>query len=97
VKRKILAIIFFFPFLLLTFSSNKHLGSKELSPAKNSTADPQNEPAKKPKYDYMSTYLSSLSRNTKPLGLKEDLVLKKLMKQPGIKWAIRSGKRHILQ
>ncbi len=36
------------------------------------------------------------SRNTRPLGLKEDLALKKLMSQPAIKWAIRTGVGHIL-
>lgn len=56
-------------------------------------APPQEFPAKKPKYDYMSSFFS---RNTKPLGLKEDLALKKLLKQKGIKWAIRTKIRHIL-
>jgi hypothetical protein len=37
-----------------------------------------------------------LSRNTKPLGLKENVVLRNLLKQPAIKWAIRAGIRHIL-
>jgi len=64
-----------------------------ISSAEKSTADPQNVPDKKPKYDYMSTFLS---RNTNPLGLKEDPELEKLMKQPSIKWAIRAGKKHIL-
>lgn len=53
----------------------------------------QEFPAKKPRYDYMSMFYS---RNTKPLGLKEDLALKKLMSQPAIKWAIRTGVGHIL-
>lgn len=53
----------------------------------------QEFPAKKPRYDYMSMFYS---RNTKPLGLKEDLALKKLMSQPGIKWAIRTRVGHIL-
>lgn len=48
---------------------------------------------KKPKFDYMS---SILSRNTKPLGLKDNLVLRKFLNQPSIKWAIRSGRRHVL-
>jgi len=64
-----------------------------ISSAEKSTTDPQNVPDKKPKYDYMSTFLS---RNTNPLGLKEDPELEKLMKQPSIKWAIRAGKKHIL-
>lgn len=48
---------------------------------------------KKQKYDYMSTFLS---RDTNPLGLKENVALKKLLEQSSIKWAIRSSKRQIL-
>ena len=92
-KNKILLGVFFFLFISLVFSSHIDLSSKNLFLAKNSAAYPQNVPVEKPKYDYMSTLLS---RDTKPLGLKEDLALKKLMKQPSIKWAIRAGKRHIL-
>jgi hypothetical protein len=47
----------------------------------------------KPKYDYMSTFLS---RSTQPLGLKEDLTVKKLLNQGPVKWAIRAGSRHVL-
>jgi hypothetical protein len=54
---------------------------------------PREYPAQKPKNDYMSQILG---RNTRPLGLKEDLALRKLLRQPAIKWAIRSGQRHIL-
>jgi len=54
---------------------------------------PQEYPANKPKSDYMSQILG---RNTKPLGLKEDLALRRLLRQPAIKWAIRAGQRHIL-
>ena len=50
-------------------------------------------PPSKPKVDYMSQILG---RNTKPLGLKEDLALRRLLQQPAIKWAIRAGQRHIL-
>jgi hypothetical protein len=52
----------------------------------------QEVPAKKPN-DYMS---SVLSRNTRPLGLKENVALKEFLAQPSIKWAIRSGTRQIL-
>jgi hypothetical protein len=41
----------------------------------------------------MSTFLS---RDTNPLGLKENLALKKLLEQSSIRWAIRSSRRHIL-
>jgi hypothetical protein len=53
----------------------------------------QTEPAKKPAYDYMSTFLM---RNTKPLGLKANEALDRLLKQPSINWAIRAAARHIL-
>jgi len=53
----------------------------------------QDYPGQKPKYDYMSTFLS---RSTKPLGLKEDLLMKRLLRQPRASWAIRVGVRHIL-
>jgi hypothetical protein len=54
---------------------------------------PQEYPVKKPKSDYMSQILG---RNTKPLGLKEDLAVRRLLRQPAIRWAVRSGQRHIL-
>jgi len=53
-------------------------------------ADPQ---TKKEKSDYLTTVLL---RNTEPLGLKENPVLKKYLSQPPIKWAVRSAERHIL-
>ena len=58
-------------------------------------APPQERPpAKKPKWDYTSTFLNA--RTTTPLGLKENPLLKKMLRQSGTKWAIRSGFRHIL-
>ncbi len=93
-KKKILPGVFSILLLLsLTFTSPSGLSSKGLFLAKSSAASPQDVPVKKPKYDYMSTILS---RNTKPLGLKEDPELEKLLKQSSIKWAIRAGKKHIL-
>jgi hypothetical protein len=52
----------------------------------------QEFPEQKPKFDYMSTFL----RGRKPLGLKEDLIMKRLLKQPRANWSIRAGLRHIL-
>ena len=88
-RNKVLSLILVFLLvsLLHTFQQNKG-PSAEFLPTKS--PDPQS--AKKPKYDYMSTFLS---RDTKPLGLKEDLALKKLIRQPSIKWAIRAGEGHI--
>ena len=92
-RKKILSGVFFILLISLTFTSPNDLSSKGLFLAKSSAAYPQDTSVKKPKYDYMSTILS---RNTKPLGLKEDPELEKLLKQPSIKWAIRAGKKHIL-
>jgi hypothetical protein len=39
---------------------------------------------------------SFFSRDTKPLGLKEDQALQRLLREPAIKWACRTGTRHIL-
>jgi hypothetical protein len=47
----------------------------------------------KPKYDYMSGFLS---RSTQPLGLKEDPTVKNLLGQGAVRWAIRAGSRHVL-
>ena len=54
---------------------------------------PQTEPAKKPAGDQMGTWLS---RSTKRLGLEEDEIVRRLRRQPNIKWAIRAVARHIL-
>jgi hypothetical protein len=54
---------------------------------------PQEYPVKKPRSDYMS---SILGRNTKPLGLKEDLAVRRLLREPAAKWAVRAGLKHIL-
>lgn len=90
-RKRILVGIFFFIFVFLFCISHKALTPKNLSFSKTFSASPQE--VKKPKYDYMSTFLS---RNTKPLGLKKDPELEMLLKQPTIKWAIRAGKKHIL-
>ena len=53
----------------------------------------ENSSAIRPRSDYMN---SILSRNTKPIGLKEDRRLRTLLGQSNRKWAIRSSVRHIL-
>jgi hypothetical protein len=57
------------------------------------SADPaqQGYSTKKTTEDYLETVLS---RDTKPLGLKENVVLRNLLRQPAVKWAIRAGIRH---
>ena len=52
----------------------------------------QEVPVAKPDNDYMSTFLS---RSTRPLGLKEDVLARKLLQQRATKWAARAGLRHI--
>ncbi len=47
----------------------------------------------RPKYDYMSTFLS---RSTRPLGLKDDPAARKMLGQGPVNWAIRAGQRNIL-
>jgi hypothetical protein len=36
------------------------------------------------------------SRSTRPLGLKENPVLKKMLDQGAIRWAIRAGARNLM-
>jgi hypothetical protein len=88
-------LFFLFLLLLLPFAlSFDGMGHYDFSgdhAAMTSDEIPQN--TQKEKFDYMS---SILSRNTQPLGLKENVTLRKLLNQTSIKWAMRSGGRHIL-
>jgi len=91
--------LYFVFFLLFLFSLTVSSDSESVDipsgmiAAEKSEETPQN--AKKPKYDY--DYMSSfLSRNTKPLGLKDNAPLRKFLNQPSIHWALRAGGRHIL-
>ncbi len=81
--------------ILLFLPLSPHGASKTTLSATSSAERPSAAPqsVKKPDYDYMS---SILSRNTRPLGLKDNLPLRKFLNQPSFKWAIRSGGRHIL-
>ncbi len=85
--------VLLFLFASLVYAPQSTLFSRNLSFAKNRISHPQDVPPKKPKYDYMSTFLD---RNTKPLGLKTDPELEKMLKQPSIKWAIRASSKHVL-
>ena len=58
--------------------------------AESSDESPQS--TEKPKFDYMSSILN----RPNPLGLIDNAPLRKLLSQPSIKWAMRSGSRHIL-
>ena len=92
-KNKLFAaliLLFLLSFTVSTDSKSTYAFSGEFV-AESSDEVPQS--TQKPKFDYMS---SILSRNTKPLGLKENVSLRKLLNQSSIKWAMRSGSRHIL-
>jgi hypothetical protein len=92
-KKKLLPAFFLFLFLslILTSPKIKILSFDGLYALKNDHSSPQS--VKKPEFDYMS---SILSRNTKPLGLKDNLPLRRFLNQPSIKWALRAGGKHIL-
>jgi len=91
VKKTKIWIVFAFAFALVLSFAFKKIGFSATSLFLKPTAEPQT--SKKPKYDYMTTFLS---RDTEPLGLRENVALKRFLEQPSIKWAIRSGKKHIL-
>jgi hypothetical protein len=74
------------------FPQTRDKPAPEMNPPEEAVPSPQEFQARKPK-DYMSSFFS---RDTKPLGLKEDQALKKLLREPAIKWASRTGTRHIL-
>ena len=92
-KNKLYFVFFLLLGLSLTLSSDSMSKSSfpGISALKNSEETPQS--SQKPKVDYMSSFLS---RNTKPLGLKDNAPLRKFLNQPSINWALRAGGRHIL-
>lgn len=91
-RKKVLWGSFLFFLMSLVYIPLVTLSSKNVFNAKSIVSLPQDTPDKKPKYDYMSTFLS----RAKQLGLKIDPELEKFLKQPSIKWAIRAGSKHIL-
>jgi hypothetical protein len=92
-RKKICRGVVVFLFVFMVFIPQNPLSSKDLIFSRSTASYPQNVPDKKPKYDYMSTFLN---RSTNPLGLKIDPELEKLLRKPGIKWAIRAGSKHVL-
>ncbi len=78
--------------LLAVLSVFSSLGpARPLWASANRQAAPQE--AQKPKYDYMSGFLS---RSTQPLGLKENPGMKEMLAQGPVRWALRAGSRHVL-
>lgn len=91
-KNKLFSTLFLLFLLSLTLSpdSASTYTFSGMYATESSEESPQS--TQKPKFDYMSSILS----RTKPLGLKDNAPLRKLLSQPSIKWAMRSGGRHIL-
>lgn len=79
----------------------KKEGEKQEMPAKQPPLPPDRpasgqtppQEVQKPRLDYMSTFLS---RDTTPLGLKEDQKIRQLLKESRAKWMVRAGLRSIL-
>jgi hypothetical protein len=92
-KKKLWSVFFAFLFLLLTLHISKIKLHSFGGPCALANDDVNPQTVKKPEFDYMS---SILSRNTKPLGLKDNLPLRRFLNQPSIQWAFRAGGRHIL-
>ena len=90
-KKRLLAGFFVFAFFSLLYPSHRETA---LGCDASTAIQVQSPQQKKPPSDYMSTYLS---RNTNPLGLREDQDLKRFLEQPIIKWAFRAEFRHILE
>lgn len=90
------ALSLFFLLFLLPIVMPTHSMSTDAFFDDGSTDPAEKSPqsAQKQKFDYMS---SILQRNTKPLGLKENISLRKFLSQPSLKWAMRSGSRHLLE
>jgi hypothetical protein len=92
-RHKFLSLALVLIFLsLLVFSMN----DSGLSPTVNampSAAYSSPQESGQTETDYFNLLLS---RDTQPLGLKENSALSRYLSQSSIKWAIRSGKRHIL-
>ncbi len=92
-KNKVFLV--FFLLSLIPLSVSPHRAHKYPISEKVSGNNPEKAPqsTKKPREDYMSSFLL---RNAKPLGLKDNAILRKFLNQSSIKWAMRSGGRHIL-
>ncbi|MBN1273086.1 MAG: hypothetical protein JXB26_12520 [Candidatus Aminicenantes bacterium] len=90
-RKHLLAGFLLFAFISLLYPSHRDSADGASSAVSLQVQNPQQ---KKPPSDYMSTYLS---RNTNPLGLKEDQDLKRFLEQPSIKWAFRAEYQHVLE
>lgn len=69
------------------------LAAPAQTPQEQPTQEQPPKDVQKPSYDYMSNFLS---RSTKPLGLKEEPAVRRMLNQGPVAWAIRAGSRHVL-
>jgi hypothetical protein len=92
-KTKLFALFILLFLLAVTVSPDSTSRTSHARVFAAESPDEVPQSTQKQKFDYMS---SILSRNTKPLGLKENVSLRKLLNQPSIIWAMRSEDRHIL-
>jgi hypothetical protein len=91
-RNKLFSVLILLILLSFTVSSDSMstYALSERFTAESWDESPQN--TQKPKFDYMSSILN----RTNPLGLIDNAPLRALLSQPSIKWAMRSGGRHIL-
>jgi hypothetical protein len=92
-KNRLFSIFFLLFWLSLTMSSKSTSPYAFSGMYAGHSSEPSPQSTQKPKTDYMSSFLS---RNTKPLGLKDNASLRKFLNQPSINWALRAGGRNIL-
>jgi len=70
------------------------LGPRSMRPGSQTAGqEPPPREVQRPTHNYMDGFLS---RNTRPLGLKDDPAARRMLGQGPVAWAIRSGSRHIL-
>jgi len=91
IKRIVFSALFFAAALFILPSEPGN--AFNTAPAPEAGQDPTPQDTQRPGNDYMT---SLISRGTQPLGLKDDPGLQKYLAQPGIKWAVRSCRKHIL-
>ena len=91
-KNKLFSVLILLILLAFTMSSDSKSTYAFSGSFTAESSDESPQSTEKPKFDYMSSILN----RPNPLGLIDNAPLRKLLSQPSIKWAMRSGGRHIL-
>jgi hypothetical protein len=89
----VIGLLFMLSAWLVFGQETKKQEKPDVPPPQTPPAQTPPQEVQKPKLDYMSTFLS---RDTTPLGLKEDQEIRQLLKQSRSKWMVRAGVRYIL-